>query len=477
MSNSLTWAGSLLRRSVQCLGALTALAPMALQAAPLTWSLLHDQSVVSTSSETLSRSLRGLALSGDDQSLYGGFIQKSLGSGVRHFTLSGDPPVGTAAAYFNVTTIGPSGTDHQPKAVATDDRGFVYVGSSKDSTSGDNARVIIKDGSLGAEQKVFVLADITATPSGFTGERVGGLSLRRADDGTLYLYVSREAPYSAYVERYLIGGTDITTATLTLDTTFNGTGRFSLRTVFADASDLRGLEVAEDGTLFVTSSAGDAVYRISDDLTSVTRQTVDNAIDLALFDSRVFVTSYNAAASAIFELSAASTLDLLGSFDAFGDFARPGITGTVAGTGYAGIDIDAQGRIYLADQLYYRDSAESKDRILVSSALELLPTGAVPAPASLGLVGLALVAIAVTRRPTRRPSQSASRSIRSTTSRTSGQPSGPPTQRALRPQGWVRRGTDAGPNTPITGASTAAARCIGPESLAMVTRAPRHTAA
>ena len=402
MSTSFKSTRSLLRHSVQFMGILAALAPMALQAAPLTWSLVHDQSVTSTSSQTLIRSLRGLALSSDDQSLYGGFIQKSLGAGVRYFTLAGDPPIGTPAAYFNVTSIAPSGTDHQPKAVATDDRGFVYVGSSKDSTSGDNARVIIKDSSLSAAQKVFVLADITATPNGYTGERVGGLGLRRAD-GKLYLYVSREHPNSAYVERYVIGGTDITTATLTLDPTFNGTGRFSLKTVFAGASDLRGLEVAQDGTIFVTSRADDAVYRISDDLASVTKQTVNNAIDLALFDSRVFVTSYDAASSAIFELSEASTLDLLGSFDAFGSFARPGPEGDLDDTGYSGIDIDNEGRIYLSDQFYYRSDFLANDRILVSSALELLPTGSdVPEPASLALAGLALAGLAAATRRRRR---------------------------------------------------------------------------
>lgn len=386
------------------LGAATALAALcgaAASAAPLTWTQVYDQSVPSTSSETLTRSLRGLALADDDSSIYGGFIQKSLGSGVRQFSLPG----GTPGGFYNVnaSSNGPSSTDHQPKAVATDDRGLVFIGSSKDSTSGDNARVIISSSTLTGTPTVVVLPDI-ASPGSVTSERVNGLSVVTIG-GTRYLYTSREHPNSAYVERYVIGGTDATNTTLTLDLSFNGTGRINIRNSFAGASDLRGLEVAADGTIYVTSHANDAVYRISSDLSSITRQTVNNAMDLALFDGRVFVTSYNAASSAIFELMGTTTLDILSSFDAFGYFPR-GLYGNENDTGYSGIDIDANGRIYLADQFYVLRRGTpggtndvSNDRILVSSPLALLGAGGdVPEPAGLALMLAGLAALAAVRR-------------------------------------------------------------------------------
>lgn len=359
-------------------------------AAPVSWSVAYDQQVTGGA-----RSLRSLALSADELSLYSGFIQGGSSAGVQHITLSGTPPLGTAQNFYNVTTSqnGPSSADHQPKAVATDARGLVYIGSSKVSTSGDNARIIIQDSTLslsGGAQKVIALSDIASL--GNTGERVGGLSVR-SEGANLYLYVSREHPDSAYIERYVIGGTDVATATLTLDAAFNGTGRFNLTSVAPDAKDLRGLEVSADGTMFVTSNGANALFRISSDFASVTRQAVTNPYDVALYDGRAFVTSYNADASAVYELLWGAGLDVLSTFSATAAFPR----NNVAGTGYSGIDIDSSGRIYLVDQLYFCTSSSCSsgtwgDRILVSSVLAPLdPGGSVPEP---GTGSLALLAVA-----------------------------------------------------------------------------------
>ena len=57
-----------------------------------------------------------------------------------------------------------------------------------------------------------------------------------------------------------------------------------------------------------------------------------------------------------------------------------------------------------------------------------------------------------------------------------GQLSASPTTRPCGDHGRVRNGSPT-PKTPTTGASTAAAKCIGPESLATVISARAHTAA
>lgn len=348
----------------------------------LTWSEVFDQTVTSTPAQTLTRSLRGLALSSDGGTLYGGFIQKSQGSGVREYSLAGDPPTGSPGGFLNVTNFAPSGDDHQPKAVATDSRGVVYIGSSKDSTSGHNARVIVANANL-TTSLMIPLADVQSNPvsdpNGYTRERVEGLSVREVA-GQVQLYASRHHGESAWLERYVVGGTGAGDATLTLDSTFGSGGRFAIHDVINGANALHGLEVADDGTIFVASRNTGTVYRISSDLSTVDVASVANAMDLALFDGRLFVTQYDGANSSIAELLQ-SDLSLLSTFDAFALFPHDADYGDVAG--YAGIDIDAQGRIYLVDQLYYRSSTESRDRVLVSSPLALLNGAQVPEPGNL----------------------------------------------------------------------------------------------
>src|SRR3954447_942071 len=82
--------------------------------AAITWTTLEDYT--GTISPSQNRSLRGLALSDNDLSVYGGFIQGTSSSSLHKVNVAS--PTGDV-----VTTIANS---RQPKAIATDDRGNVY---------------------------------------------------------------------------------------------------------------------------------------------------------------------------------------------------------------------------------------------------------------------------------------------------------------------------------------------------------------
>jgi hypothetical protein len=351
-------------------------------AAP-TWSLLYSQSGTSTATN----SLRGLALSTTGSDLYGGFVKSTNTAGYLRMPLGGPLPV-SGTNFYNITTAsnGSSSADHQGEVVATDDRGLVYGASIKDSTSVDNARIFVLDSSLNSGVGTFtkkVLADISLP--GITGETVGGMDVRKVGASTYQLYVTRFHSGSGWIERYNIGGTGANDATLTLDNTFDGDGQFDLSTAIGGTNSLRGIDVAPDGTLFVASRENDALYKISSNLSSVVGVSLDNAMDVALYNGKAYVTQYLANNSNIIELDQASLLQT-DSFTATGTFPHP----ELADSGYSAIDIDASGRIYLSDQLYVGSGGVRSDRVLISSP--------VPEPTSLAVLALASLALGRRRR-------------------------------------------------------------------------------
>src|SRR5688572_5863104 len=167
--------------------------------AAVTWSLVDDQT------STTTRQLRGLAVSGDGENLYCGFVQGSNTAAFRHYTLVGDPPSGLPGAFHDVNAVD-STTLRQAEAAVVDDRGIVYGASIKDSTgSTPNARVTLLNSNF-SDFKHFSLADVTSPPSNTTGETIGGLAMLNSG-GIYQLYVSRMRSDTAYIERYVVGGT------------------------------------------------------------------------------------------------------------------------------------------------------------------------------------------------------------------------------------------------------------------------------
>jgi hypothetical protein len=144
--------------------------------------------------------------------------------------------------------------------------------------------------------------------------------------------------------------------------------------VIPTADNLRGIEVADDGTIFVASREDSLVYRVSSDLASVTTKAVTNAMDIAIYGDNLYVTQYNGAASAVVELKQ-SDLTNGSTFTATGTFPHTETT-----TGYAGIEIDGLGRMFIADQFFAGSAATTQDRVLVSTP--------VPEPTALMLLVL-----------------------------------------------------------------------------------------
>jgi hypothetical protein len=379
--------------------------------AQVTWQEQSDYIGASGGAISQARSLRGLALAPDEASLYGGFIQGSTSGGIRKVNSSVLAVGGSDSAVIGNgmgfgTSVNPNGNYptnpyygtgvlatkqtgggasafNQPKGVATDDRGNVYA-TLNSGANGVNQPWAAYNSSL------TVLGTFTSTAG--VSSQLSGLSLQKSGSD-YYVYIARNNG-SAQIERWNVTNP----VTSTLDTTWGGgTGKINLRSrADWNTAECNGLEVDGDGTLYVTGgltgSAGskrDSVFKIpaaagvSGDLTTGSVATVNGAMDVAIFQSRLVVSQYLAGSSTVAVLNK-SDLSLVSTL-------TTGIThsNTASDSGYSGIAVSSAGKIYVVDQVYaptsnsYTPPATSFnpspqnfgsvsmmfDRILVSSVL------------------------------------------------------------------------------------------------------------
>ncbi|MEU8870612.1 Ig-like domain repeat protein, partial [Streptomyces javensis] len=340
--------------------------PAATHTVNLNWSALVDQTVPATDTS----SIRGVAVSSDGTAVYTTWIQQSpTNRRVRKYATA-TPNTLLASFALPASTVDPVNCPagrEQAKSIATDDRGFVYIGSGdRDIACGgpgdvDRPYVLVLDSSL-----TPVSGKVQTSDAATKDKRIGGAAILKSGS-VYYLYISRESGSGeAYIQRF-----DVTNpASPVLDTTFNGTGTFNLATLpgFSTAGFPRGLTVAPDGTIYLASTdtgnfTNGTVYRIASDLSSATSVTEFGAMDVALRSGKVYATQYLANNSQIAVLDAA-TLTQVATIT-IPQFPHPN---TALDTGYSGIDISSDGKIYLADQLYSTVGGVS-DRLLVSSPL------------------------------------------------------------------------------------------------------------
>jgi hypothetical protein len=324
--------------------------------AAISWATAYDQ----TSSTTNQLRAIAVAKQAGNDSIYGGFIQTTGGfRDVHRFS--------TNSPYTLLNSRdGAAGSNDQPKAIATDDAGNVFVGNR--ISGGNLAKITAHNASLGAG------ADTSVDPDQF-----GGLATVTIA-GQYYLYASREA--SKEIRRYTYN--PATPGTIALDGSFGAGGIFTMSTPVSGI--LRGLEVTPDGTIHVASRDDGKIYRISADLTTELSAAVPRAMDVDVYNGEIYVSSYNGTSSLIRVLNAQTLVpreDLtITTLD-----ANPYSRGALEG--FSGIDIDSTGRIWLGDQSY-QASGTVKDRLLVSSA-------AVPEPAA-ALSVVASVCVLLRRR-------------------------------------------------------------------------------
>ena len=346
------------------------------------WNALVDSQPVS---QAATFSLRGIELSSDDTSVYATWIQNTgLNSGTPYRrVIRYDVNSGNA---LNTLTLPFAGSGQQAKSIATDDRGYVYIGSG--DRSSETPYIQSYDAALNAVSGKVI------TPASYSDiyqRRVGGLAVQKSGPN-YFLYTSRESEAGKfYLQRY-----DVTTPqTPTLDTSFNaGAGFFNLATLsaFTGAGFPRGMEVGVDGTLYVTSddptgtgASSGRIYRIAPDLSTVVSATVRGAFDVSLYGTELYVSRFENGNAAGIDVLDASNLSFVTGLTGTGTFSR---TNTDNDNGYSGIDVASDGRIFVADQVYNTDV--SFDRLLVAT-----PT---PEPTSIALLVTVALGLASRRR-------------------------------------------------------------------------------
>jgi len=226
----------------------------------LDWSvqILIDQSEIVFDAPQLSRPRdnRGLAISPDGGYLYAGYNNSLYPGGeVRRIdlTLSG-----------NVEPFVSRVTGVRGKSIAVDDVGRVYLA--------EGTTIQVYDPSLLTH--LFTITDLNKTE---------GVAVTRQDE-RLVLYNSDRT--DGILEKRILTEDGDGISSATLDVSFGTNGSIIL------ADNLRGVEIDNQGRVWVAGFGNDTVYRVSADGATVDSLSVSNPIDIGFDGQVVLVTRY-----------------------------------------------------------------------------------------------------------------------------------------------------------------------------------------
>jgi hypothetical protein len=244
---------------------------MEVKAAPASWSVQYmidqSQTVGGYSQFTNPRANRGLALSPDGRYLYAGYNNpnganpSAQDKQVRKIDT-------TVSDYTDATVAILQGD--RGKAIATDDKGRVYLAEGSDTDTKDGSGIHIYDAALSTK-----LYDITLVAGGLT--KPEGVAATR-EGGALFLYVTDRSA-KTLTKFAITEGSGVSITGVAVQWSMSITG----------ASDLRGVEVDPNGKIWMADLGGNKVFRVNSDGSGLTSATVTKAMDIGFGYGEAYV--------------------------------------------------------------------------------------------------------------------------------------------------------------------------------------------
>ena len=299
---------------------------------------------------TTTRSLRGIALSPDGSQEYVGFIQGTSGTIAQQANHSSAV---LARQQIPRSRIPSPSTVCNPKAWLS-----TIADSSTPRTTIPRAPRIPRRFSIFSSDLLTTKSITTTATAGPPAYQLGGIDAQKVG-GNNYAYVASNKG-AATIERWNVNNP----AAPVLDTSWASSGILNLKTTQGTSAFVNGLTVASDGTIYATGGVlgtgrGDKVFKISADASTIASANVDQALDVALFGSSLYVVQYRNSTSDVAVLNAS---DLTQTDTYTTGFARV----STDDTGYSGITVSSDGKLYVSDQIYGATGG-TQDRVLVSS--------------------------------------------------------------------------------------------------------------